>query len=129
MYSHKSVFALLLASGVSRSAWVPTDWEIVVDLVRKLATLKGPALLLTFAAGMAALGAKKLTALKIFLTEPTLQQFGKSEPLIFELPVGSVSSRTNPSARLALSLPQSERDQIISFPMERKPCRFRREAH
>ena len=37
MYSNKGVYALLLGSGVSRSAGIPTGWEIVLDLVRKLA--------------------------------------------------------------------------------------------
>jgi SIR2-like domain len=40
MYSNKGVFALLLGSGVSRSARIPTGWEIVIDLIQKLAALK-----------------------------------------------------------------------------------------
>lgn len=39
--SNKGVYALLLGSGVSRSAGVPTGWEVVIDLVRKLAHVKG----------------------------------------------------------------------------------------
>ena len=39
--SNPGVFALLLGSGVSRSAGMPTGWEIVVELIRKLAALKG----------------------------------------------------------------------------------------
>ncbi|HLI30596.1 MAG TPA: SIR2 family protein [Terriglobia bacterium] len=35
------VYAVLLGSGVSRSANIPTGWEITLDLVRKLATMKG----------------------------------------------------------------------------------------
>jgi hypothetical protein len=35
------VYALLLGSGVSRSAEIPTGWEIVKDLVRKVAALEG----------------------------------------------------------------------------------------
>ena len=37
--SGKGIYALLLGSGVSRSAEVPTGWEIVLDLIRKLALL------------------------------------------------------------------------------------------
>ena len=39
--SNPGVFALLIGSGVSRSSGVPTGWEIVVDLIRKLAKLRG----------------------------------------------------------------------------------------
>ena len=39
--SNKGVYALLLGSGVSRAAGVPTGWEIAEDLIRKLALLKG----------------------------------------------------------------------------------------
>lgn len=41
MHSAKGVYALLLGSGVSRSAAIPTGWEIVLDLVRRIATVKG----------------------------------------------------------------------------------------
>jgi len=41
IHSNKGVYALLLGSGVSRAAGIPTGWEIVLDLVRKLAHLKG----------------------------------------------------------------------------------------
>jgi hypothetical protein len=37
MHAQKGVYALLLGSGVSRSARIPTGWEIVLDLARKLA--------------------------------------------------------------------------------------------
>ena len=33
------VYALLLGSGVSRAAGIPTGWEIVLDLIRKLAAM------------------------------------------------------------------------------------------
>lgn len=39
--SNPGVYALLLGSGVSRSSGVPTGWEIVEDLIRRLARLKG----------------------------------------------------------------------------------------
>jgi len=39
--SNKGVYALLLGSGVSRSAQIPTGWEIVLDLTKKLAKLEG----------------------------------------------------------------------------------------
>ena len=40
---HKSpgVYALLLGSGISRSASIPTGWEIVLDLIQKVAILEG----------------------------------------------------------------------------------------
>ena len=41
MHSGKGVYALLLGSGVSRSSAIPTGWEVAVDLIRKLAKLKG----------------------------------------------------------------------------------------
>ncbi len=40
-HANKGVYALLLGSGTSRSAGIPTGWEIVLDLTRKLAQLKG----------------------------------------------------------------------------------------
>lgn len=40
MYSNKGIYALLLGSGISRSAGIPTGWEVVVDLVRKVARLQ-----------------------------------------------------------------------------------------
>jgi hypothetical protein len=43
VHSNPGVYALLLGSGLSRSAGVPTGWEIVLDLIRKLALLKGEA--------------------------------------------------------------------------------------
>ncbi len=39
--SNKGVYALLLGSGVSRPAGVPTGWEIILDLTRKLAHVAG----------------------------------------------------------------------------------------
>lgn len=39
--SNKGVYAVLLGSGVSRSAGIPTGWEITLDLVRKVAALQG----------------------------------------------------------------------------------------
>lgn len=41
MQAGKGTYALLLGSGVSRSAKIPTGWEVTVDLTRKLAKLKG----------------------------------------------------------------------------------------
>lgn len=37
VYENKGVFALLLGSGVSRAAQIPTGWEITLDLIRRLA--------------------------------------------------------------------------------------------
>lgn len=39
--SSPGVYALLLGSGVSRAARIPTGWEVVLDLVRKLAAAQG----------------------------------------------------------------------------------------
>ncbi len=41
MQSSKGVYALLLGSGVSRASGIPTGWDIVLDLIRKLAAIKG----------------------------------------------------------------------------------------
>lgn len=41
LHSNKSIYALLLGSGISRSAGIPTGWEVVLDLSRKLALLQG----------------------------------------------------------------------------------------
>ncbi len=39
--SGKGVHAVLLGSGVSRAAGIPTGWEVTLDLVRRLAALEG----------------------------------------------------------------------------------------
>lgn len=39
--ANPGVFALLLGSGVSRAARVPTGWEVTLDLMRKLAVSQG----------------------------------------------------------------------------------------
>lgn len=41
MHSGPGSFALLLGSGISQGAGVPTGWDIVRDLIRKLAALEG----------------------------------------------------------------------------------------
>jgi hypothetical protein len=41
MHSGPGTFALLLGSGISQGAEIPTGWEIVRDLIRQLATLEG----------------------------------------------------------------------------------------
>jgi hypothetical protein len=40
VYHSKGVYSLLLGSGISRSAGIPTGWEIVQDLIRQVAHLK-----------------------------------------------------------------------------------------
>lgn len=40
MYSNKGIYALLLGSGISRSAGIPTGWEVVLDLIRRIARLQ-----------------------------------------------------------------------------------------
>ena len=39
--SNKGVYALLLGSGVSRNSGIPTSWDIVTDLIRKLSNSIG----------------------------------------------------------------------------------------
>lgn len=40
MQANPGVYALLIGSGVSRAAEIPTGWEITLDLIRKLAKMK-----------------------------------------------------------------------------------------
>lgn len=40
IFSNKGVYALLLGSGISKNSGIPTGWNIVVDLIQKLAELK-----------------------------------------------------------------------------------------
>jgi hypothetical protein len=41
VYNSPGVYALLLGSGVSRAAEIPTGWEIVQDLIRQIAAAQG----------------------------------------------------------------------------------------
>ena len=41
MQANPGVYAVLVGSGISRAAKIPTGWEITLDLVRKLAALHG----------------------------------------------------------------------------------------
>jgi hypothetical protein len=41
VYSNKGIYALLLGSGISTAAEIPTGWAIVLDLIRKVAVLEG----------------------------------------------------------------------------------------
>lgn len=41
IHAGSGTFALLLGSGISRSAEVPTGWDVAVDLLRRLAVLEG----------------------------------------------------------------------------------------
>jgi hypothetical protein len=41
MHANKGVFALLIGSGVSRASGIPTGWDIILDLVRRLAQAAG----------------------------------------------------------------------------------------
>lgn len=41
MFENRGVYALLLGSGLSRSAQIPTGWEITLDLTRRLAAAEG----------------------------------------------------------------------------------------
>ena len=41
IHSRKGVYALLLGSGVSRAADIPTGWEVVLDLINRVAELSG----------------------------------------------------------------------------------------
>lgn len=40
MYSNKGAYALLLGSGISRSAHIPTGWEVETALIEQLAASK-----------------------------------------------------------------------------------------
>jgi len=40
VYHNKGVYCLLLGSGISRSSGIPTGWEIIQDLIRKVAHLR-----------------------------------------------------------------------------------------
>jgi len=40
IFSNKGVYALLLGSGISKNAGIATGWDVVQDLILKLATLK-----------------------------------------------------------------------------------------
>ena len=40
IYSSPGVFVPLLGSGISRSAGIPTGWEVVIDLIRQIAALE-----------------------------------------------------------------------------------------
>lgn len=41
LFENKGVYALLLGSGMSRAAQIPTGWEITLDLIRRAAALQG----------------------------------------------------------------------------------------
>jgi hypothetical protein len=41
VYENKGVFAVLLGSGLSRPASIPTGWEITLDLIRRVAVAQG----------------------------------------------------------------------------------------
>lgn len=41
MFENKGVYALLLGSGLSRAAGIPTGWEVTLDLVRRAALAQG----------------------------------------------------------------------------------------
>ena len=41
IYENRCVYALLIGSGLSRAAEIPTGWEITIDLIRRVATAQG----------------------------------------------------------------------------------------
>jgi SIR2-like domain len=41
VYSNKGIYAVLLGSGISRAAGIPTGWEITLELVRRIAQAEG----------------------------------------------------------------------------------------
>jgi SIR2-like domain len=41
IYENKGVYCLLLGSGISRPAQIPTGWEVTLDLVRRISALQG----------------------------------------------------------------------------------------
>ncbi|MBJ6126018.1 SIR2 family protein [Microvirga splendida] len=40
IYENRGVYALLIGSGVSRAAQIPTGWEIILDLTKRIAALE-----------------------------------------------------------------------------------------
>jgi hypothetical protein len=40
VHAHKGVYAVLLGSGVSKAAGIPTGWDIVIDLIHRVARLE-----------------------------------------------------------------------------------------
>ena len=41
IYENRGVYALLIGSGLSRAAEIPTGWEITIDLIRRVAMAQG----------------------------------------------------------------------------------------
>lgn len=41
LHSNKGAYALLVGSGISRSAGIPTGWEVTLDMIRKVAAING----------------------------------------------------------------------------------------
>lgn len=41
IYENRGVYALLIGSGLSRAAQIPTGWEITLDLIRRIAMAQG----------------------------------------------------------------------------------------
>ena len=41
VHSRKGAYALLLGSGISKASGIPTGWDIVLDLIKKVAVLEG----------------------------------------------------------------------------------------
>lgn len=41
LHENPGIYALLIGSGVSRSAGIPTGWEITRDLIRRVAINQG----------------------------------------------------------------------------------------
>lgn len=41
MHTNRGAYAVLVGSGVSRAAGIPTGWEVVLDLIRKVAAAQG----------------------------------------------------------------------------------------
>lgn len=41
IHSSPGIYALLLGSGISRDAGIPTGWEVVLDLIKKVAAMEG----------------------------------------------------------------------------------------
>lgn len=41
VYENRGVYALLIGSGLSRAAEIPTGWEITIDLIRRVAMTQG----------------------------------------------------------------------------------------
>ena len=95
MFENKGVYALLLGSGLSRAAQIPTGWEITLDLTRRVGALEGAGTQADWAAwhqarfGEAPSYSKLLDALSSTPTERRSILHGYIEPSDTDLETGA----------------------------------------